>query len=56
MFLGQLGTQAWSVDYAQYAVDQNGKALTGKANYQIVFPADLPLIADDKRLLESYDL
>ena len=48
VFLGQLGTQAWTVDYAQYVADQNGEALTGEASYQVVVPADLPLIADDK--------
>lgn len=48
VFLGQLGTQAWTVDYAQYLVDQNGKPLDGSSHYEVVVPADLPLVKDDK--------
>ncbi len=48
VFLGQLGTQAWTVDYAQYLTDQYGEALNGVSDYEVVVPADLPLVGDGK--------
>ena len=39
VFLGQLGTQAYTVDYQQYVVDQEGDGLKGDKSYQIVFPS-----------------
>lgn len=48
VFLGQLGTQAWTVDYSQYVVDQYGDALNGASDYEVVIPAELPLVNDDK--------
>ncbi len=47
VFLGQLGTQSYIVDYAQYNVDQHGKALTGADSYEIVVPSK-PLIRNNK--------
>lgn len=40
VFLGQLGTQAYVVDYAQYVKDQNGQALNGTDSYEITVPAE----------------
>lgn len=48
VFLGQLGTQFYIVDYAQYLVDQHGESLTGTSDYEMVVPASLPLVKDDK--------
>ena len=39
VFLGQLGTQAYTVDYQQYVKDQKGNKLKGDKAYQIVFPS-----------------
>ena len=47
VFLGQLGTQYYVVDYAQYLTDQYGEPLNGTSNYEVVLPADLPLVRDD---------
>ncbi|WP_169662096.1 DUF1214 domain-containing protein [Flammeovirga yaeyamensis] len=38
VFLGQLGTEAYVVDYAQYVKDQNGEILNGQDSYEIVVP------------------
>ena len=40
VFLGQLGTQARYVDYAQDVADQFGEQLTGAASYQITVPKE----------------
>jgi hypothetical protein len=40
VFLGQLGTQARYVDYAQDVVDQNGEKLNGTDSYQITVPKE----------------
>lgn len=48
VFLGQLGTQYYVVDYAVYHVDQNGEPLNGASDYELVVPADLPLVRDEK--------
>ncbi|WP_430815137.1 DUF1214 domain-containing protein [Carboxylicivirga sp. RSCT41] len=40
VFLGQLGTQAYVVDYAQYIQDQFGEPLNGEDSYEIVVPAE----------------
>lgn len=47
VFLGQLGTQARYVDYAQDVADQNGDKLNGKDSYQITV-AVKPLIRNSK--------
>ena len=40
VFLGQLGTQSYVVDYLQYLKDQNGDPLNGKDSYEITVPAE----------------
>ncbi|MCG8579696.1 MAG: DUF1214 domain-containing protein [Bacteroidales bacterium] len=40
VFLGQLGTQAYVVDYLQYLKDQNGDPLNGTDSYEIHVPAE----------------
>lgn len=40
VFLGQLGTQSYVVDYAQYNKDQFGKKFTGTDSYEIVVPKE----------------
>ncbi len=47
VFLGQLGTQAYVVDYAQYLADQYGEPLNGQDSYEIVVPKDA-LMKNDK--------
>ena len=47
VFLGQLGTQARYVDYAQDIADQNGQKLNGHDSYQITVPVK-PLTRNSK--------
>ncbi len=44
---GQLGTQARYVQYGQMLVDQKGKPLNGKDNYEIIVPKE-GLVKNDK--------
>lgn len=47
VFLGQLGTQSYVVDYQQYVVDQHGEALNGEDSYEITVPSN-SLMKNDK--------
>lgn len=47
VFVGQLGTQARYVNYAQYVQDQEGKPLSGSGSYEITVPAS-GLLRSDK--------
>lgn len=47
VFLGQLGTQSYVVDYQQYLTDQLGEPLNGKDSYEIVVPTEA-LMKNDK--------
>ena len=47
VFLGQLGTQSYIVDYQQYLTDQNGAPLNGTDSYEIVVQNDA-LMKNDK--------
>lgn len=47
VFLGQLGTQSYVVDYQQYLADQFGEPLNGTDNYELVVPTDA-LMKNDK--------
>ncbi|WP_281612989.1 DUF1214 domain-containing protein [Flammeovirga sp. SubArs3] len=47
VFLGQLGTQSYIVDYQQYLKDQYGESLNGQDNYEITIPT-AALMKNDK--------